>query len=258
MNLGFIGIGKIACAVIEGFCTSGLENAVIRLSPRNDFNSRRLAAKYKQVTRMESNQEVLNQSDIVFLALRPPQAKEVLSTLKFNHRHIIVSLIPLIRHADMVLMTAPALEVCRAIPLPPVVNHNCPIPVYHAGHAIVELLSNLGQPLVVTSEDQLHALWTLTCLITPYYDLLNELSGWTIEKGVHPAVANQYVANLFQSLSYTAQIADPIDFGELAQHAATPNGMNEQAGREIRAKGAHEAYREVAEVILQRFPHSPA
>jgi pyrroline-5-carboxylate reductase len=253
-NIGFIGIGKIAGAVIEGVCTSRLEGAMIRISPRNAAKSSALAERFRNVIRMRDNQEVLDQSDIIFLALRPSQAEEALRVLKFRKSHAVVSLIPLIRHADLLRMVSPATDVCRAIPLPPVVNHHCPIPFFKAGKPVVEILSNIGQPLLVDDENQLHALWTLTCLITPYYDLLEELSQWTRSHGVDKTTANQYIANLFQSLSYTAQIADPIDFEDLAKHAATPNGMNEQSGILIRNSGAHEAYRQAAEDILRRFP----
>jgi hypothetical protein len=43
LKLGFIGIGKIASAVIKGLCTSDAENIIINLSPRNKLNSARLA-----------------------------------------------------------------------------------------------------------------------------------------------------------------------------------------------------------------------
>jgi len=254
LNIGFIGIGKIATAVIEGLCTSALSGATLRLSPRNEERSKMLARKFPNVIRMDSNQEVIDQSEIIILALRPPQAEEVLIGLTFSESHQIVSLIPLLRHTDILKMVYPAHHVARAIPLPPVVNHNCPIPIFSANNVVVDIFNNLGQPLLVNNEDQLHALWTLTCLITPYYDLLQELSVWTTAQGVDRSIANQYIANLFQALSYTAQIAEPIEFDELAKHAATPNGMNEQAGREIHASGAHHAYREAADRILLRFP----
>lgn len=253
-NIGFIGIGKIASAVIEGLCTPGLKNTVLRLSPRNEHNSIYLAGKYDNVERMDSNQDVLDHSDIIFLALRPPQAAETLSGLTFREDHQVVSLIPLLRLSDIAAMVLPASNICRAIPLPPVVNHNCPIPIFNADQTIVDIFNHIGQTFSVINEDQLHAIWTLTCLITPYYDLLNELSMWTIDHGVDKVVANQYIANLFHSLSYTARIADPVDFSDLARNAATPNGMNEQAGIKIRKMGAHQAYREVADLIFGRFP----
>lgn len=253
MKIGFIGIGKIASAVIEGLCTSEARGLQLFLSPRNEQISSLLAEKYVSVQRLSSNQDVLDSSDIVFIALRPAVAVDILKTLTFRPGHTVVSLIPLLKYADLSAVTQPAGTICRAIPLPTVMEHNCPIPVYRAPQTIIDLFRFLGQPLVVTDEPQLHAIWTLTGLITPFYDLLGELSAWTIEHGVDERVANTYVADLFQSLSYLAQKQQHIDFSELAQHAATPNGMNEQAGKEIRAKESHTAWRMAADRLLERF-----
>ena len=44
-----------------------------------------------------------------------------------------------------------------------------------------------------------------------------------------------------------------MDFAKLATHAETPNGMNEQAGREIRENHAHDVYAKEADNLLKRF-----
>lgn len=253
MKLGFIGIGKIAGAIVEGLATSVLKDAAIYLSPRNEEKSLGLAAKYSGVHRLSSNQEVLDRADIIIIALRPAVAVEVLSGLRFDPRHTVISLIPLVNYADLTRLVSPAAEVSLAIPLPTVVQHQCPIPVFRASEKVIGLFRAIGQPLTVADEGQLHAIWTLTGLITPFYEQLGALSDWTVAHGVSREIANAYIANLFQSLSYMAQHSDPIDFGELAQHAATPNGMNEQAGRELREKGVHEAYKTASDRLLERF-----
>ncbi|HEY4061328.1 MAG TPA: NAD(P)-binding domain-containing protein [Puia sp.] len=257
MKIGFIGIGKIASAVIEGLCTSAAplaEGMVLYLSPRNEKNSLYLAGKYPgAVYRMDGNQEVLDSSDIVFISVRPAAAPEVLGALRFDPRHTIISLIPLLPYAGLAAAVAPATDISRAIPLPTVMQHNCPIPLYRANDTVVRLFRYIGQPLPVEEEGQLHVIWTLTGLITPFYEMLDTLSDWTTIHGVRRETANTYIADMFQSLSYLAQHSDPIDFRELAQHAATPNGMNEQAGKQIREKGAHEAYREASDRLLERF-----
>jgi pyrroline-5-carboxylate reductase len=253
MNLGFIGIGKIASAIVEGLVTSAYRDANIFLSPRNAERSAGLAEKYSTVHRLAGNQEVLDRSDIIIIALRPAAAVEVLSGLRFDPRHTVISLIPLINYADLTKLVHPAAQVSLAIPLPTVVQHQCPIPVFRASETVVDLFRAIGQPLPVEDEGQLHAIWTLTGLITPFYEQLGALSDWTVAHGVSRETANAYIANLFQSLSYMAQHAQPIDFGELAQHAATPNGMNEQAGRELREKGVHEAYKAASDRLLERF-----
>ncbi|HEY4108505.1 NAD(P)-binding domain-containing protein [Puia sp.] len=254
MKIGFIGVGKIAGALVEGLCTSAAKDIVIYLSPRNEENSLGLAGKYPAlVHRMGTNQEVLDRSDIVFISVRPAVAAEVLGALRFDRRHIVVSLVPLLSYAGLAAAVAPAVDLARAIPLPTVMQHNCPIPLYRANDTVVRLFSYVGQPLPVKDEGQLHVIWTLTGLITPFYELLDTLSDWTTTHGVPRETANAYIANMFQSLSYLAQHSDPIEFRELAQHAATPNGMNEQAGKEIREKGAHQAYKEASDRLLERF-----
>jgi pyrroline-5-carboxylate reductase len=266
MKIGIIGVGKIAGAIVEGLCTSPASGdsskssgeqasgvPEIFLSPRNAEKSTALAEKYPGVTRLENNQAVLDQSNIVIIALRPAVAVETLRGLHFDPRHTVVSLIPLLKYADLLPAVDPATNVSRAIPLPTVIYHQCPIPLYHASETVTQLFSRLGQPLPVTDEDQLHALWTLTGLITPFYEQLNVLSQWATDHGVNRQTTDTYMADLFQSLSYMAQQSRPIDFAELAQHAATPNGMNEQAGREIRDSGAHTAWVSAADHLLKRF-----
>jgi len=253
MKLGFIGIGKIASAIVEGLSTSEAKGIEIFLSPRNEETSVYLAGKYSLVRRLASNQEVLDSSDIVVIALRPAVVVDELKTLAFQPRHTVVSLVPQLKYADLSAVVQPAGAICRAIPLPTVMEHNCPIPLFRAPESVVSLFGFIGQPLRVAGEGQLHAIWTLTGLITPFYELLGELSSWTAGHGVEEGVANTYIADLFQSLSYMAQRAEQINFDELASHAATPNGMNEQAGKEIREKGAHAVWKEAAERLLERF-----
>lgn len=253
MKLGFIGTGNIASAVIEGFCTAGIEELTVYVSPRNEEQSKYLADKYACVTRMESNQAVLDHADIIFIAVRPLVAEAVVRALQFNKRHTVVSFVPFLKIAALTTAVAPACIACRAIPLPPIAVHQCPVPVFPPTPAIAQLFSHIGQPLDVHDEEHLTAIWTLSGLITPFYDMMQALSNWTIQKGVDPATANAYVANMYQALSYVAQHAHPIDFGELSRHAATPKGMNEQAGKEIRDSGAHEQYVRTADHILERF-----
>jgi pyrroline-5-carboxylate reductase len=133
-------------------------------------------------------------------------------------------------------------------------QHRCPVPLYLANEAVTRMFSYIGQPLAIENEQQLHAIWTLTGLITPFYDLLQQLSDWTQSHGVTEETANTYIADLFESLSFMAQSSTPIDFRELASHATTPNGMNEQAGRQIREGGGHALYAAAADRLLERFP----
>ena len=253
MKLGFIGVGKISCSLVEAFSTAGINELQISLSPRNATNADRLAGVYPSVQKMESNQEVLDNADVMFLAVRPHEVRDVLRDLRFDQRHEVISMIPFLEHPELSDLVAPAKSACRAIPLPSVVNHVCPIPLYRGTEKVEALFTRIGQPLTMQTEDELHKIWALTGFISPFYDMMGTLSQWAIDHGVNEDTANTYVVDMFQSLATVAQKTNPLDFSALAKHAATAKGMNEQAGREIREKGAHSAYYESAEGLYKRI-----
>ena len=253
MKLGVVGVGEIATAVVQSLCTSGMTDLVINLSPRNERNSRELAGRFDQVHRLQSNQRVLDQSDVILLSVRPDDSKAVLRGLEFRPDHQVISLVTFLTLSQLADAVGPASTISRAVPLPAVVTHRCPIPICNANETVVRIFGHMGQPLPVEDESQLHVLWALTGLIAPFYELLGELSGWAADNGVQPATANQYVADLFGALSLMARKTRPLDFGELVKRATTPNGMNEQAGREIRQQRAHEIYRAAVERLLERL-----
>jgi hypothetical protein len=84
IRIGFVGTGTITTAVVTGLC--GAEDASdlqITVSPRNQEKAAALRALYPaQVTIGKDNQEVLDRSDIVCIAVTPAQAPQTLSALR--------------------------------------------------------------------------------------------------------------------------------------------------------------------------------
>lgn len=66
-NIGFIGVGVIASAIVKGFCSKGDLGHKIYLSPRNADSAAELAGMFKNVTVCSSNQEVLDKAEWVVL-----------------------------------------------------------------------------------------------------------------------------------------------------------------------------------------------
>jgi len=253
MNIGFIGTGKISKALVRAIFAAGLTDKRIWLSPRNEGVSKALAQEFRNVCRLSENQEVIDHSELVFIALRPDICREVLSDLVFRSDQTVISIIPYLKYEELAALVHPITKPCRAIPLPTVMNRVCPIPVFKPNGPVLDLLSKIGQPLIIEDEKQLHTIWTLTGLITPFYDLMGELSSWSHQHGVDKKLADKYVADLFNSLAYAAAISDQPDFESLSYHAATPGGLNERAGIEIRESGAHQEYLRSADGLLEKF-----
>lgn len=254
MTLGFIGTGGISRAVVEGFCRSDMANLSIMVSPRGRETSTALARTYHQVERCQSNQEVLDRCDIVVLAVPPTDALEVVKELAFRPEQQVLSFIPFLLLAELETATAPARHCCRMIPLPTVAHHRCPIPVFNGNEELMSLLQVIGQPFAVGDERQLHVLWTVTGLIAPFYDWLGTLGRWASEQGVDSVLADRFAVDMIEALCVSAQQAHPLSFAELSHHAATPQGMNEQAAREIHDQGSHAAYAQILGRLFGRFP----
>ena len=71
MNLGFIGTGKIASSVITGICNSKISYKKIIISPRNLTITKNLKKKFKKIIIAKTNQQIIDQSDWVFLSVTP-------------------------------------------------------------------------------------------------------------------------------------------------------------------------------------------
>ena len=69
MNLGFIGTGKIASSVITGISNSKISYKKIIISPRNIKIAKNLKKKFKKITIAKNNQQVIDQSDWIFLSI---------------------------------------------------------------------------------------------------------------------------------------------------------------------------------------------
>ena len=93
MNLGFIGTGTIASSVIAGIFKSKISFNKIYISKRNKKNSKKLKKKYNKVFIAESNQEILNKCNWIFLSVTPTVGNKIIKELKFKSSQTIISFI---------------------------------------------------------------------------------------------------------------------------------------------------------------------
>ena len=256
IRLGFIGTGNIVSAVVEGFCTSGSPCRIL-VSPRNEQKGRNLAERFPQVTRAGSNQEVLDHSDVVLLGVRPGVAPELMAQLRFRADQTILSFIPVIPLRTLAGMAGPARRVFKVLPLPYVAKHLGLVPFFPADGAVADLVRPLGEPMPVRDERELHLLWAVTGLISPFYAHMELIRAWCAAGGADPAVSKRYTASMYASLAALAESPDSGDFAALAQEAATPGGMNEMALRMTREGTTYPDLRRCLDAILERFGEPP-
>ena len=127
VSLGFIGAGAITDAVVQGLHAAGNAGHEIHLSPRSEARSRALAARYERVIREDSNAAVVAKSDIVFLAVRPQQMRELVG-LRFRAEQTVVSFLAGTPIDQLRPFVAPAARLVRVVPLPCIRLRQGPIP----------------------------------------------------------------------------------------------------------------------------------
>lgn len=118
MKYGFIGIGTLAEAIIDGLIGTKLSVDSVIVSPRNAQVSARLAARHGVVTIASHNQAVVDNSDMVFIAVRPQVVESVLTSLKFPKGQHVVSLVAATSTQKLRSWVGSDTILTQAIPLP--------------------------------------------------------------------------------------------------------------------------------------------
>jgi pyrroline-5-carboxylate reductase len=253
--LGFVGTGTITASIVTGLCAVPASSNRIWLSPRNADVAARLASTCSQATVAGSNQEVLDRSDIVFLAVRPQIAHDVLRNLRFKPDHRVISLIATFSRDRIAELAAPATSIICAVPQPTVAARLGPTVIFPADPVARMLFGRLGMPVEATSESELRALWASTAAMASYFSTLDALASWLVRNGVHANTARDYIAAMFRGLSHVP-LASEASFGELADEFKTRGGLNEQFARDLARSGVFDAWSAGLDAILARIEKS--
>ena len=232
MKIGFIGTGKITSSIIYGIFKSKLKNLKISVSPRNRSIANKLSKKFRSVEIRKDNQEVIDRSDIIFLAVTPNVGLKILDKLRFTSSKKIISFISTINLANLKKLTKNK-NITRAIPLPPIEIKKGPIVVCPPNKTAKNFFNHLGIVIEVKNEKICSKFWSTSSLMAPFYELLKTSTDWLVRKGVEKSKATNYITELFLGLSQDAVNKKSSGLKKLVAESQTPRGLNEQALREL-------------------------
>jgi pyrroline-5-carboxylate reductase len=232
MILGFIGTGKISSSIIYGIFNSKLKVRRIYISSRNRNIAKKLAKKFRQVKILVNNQEIINKSSTIFLAITPNVGNKILPKLIFSKNKRIISLISTLSLEKLKKITKNK-KITRAIPLPPIEINKGPIVVCPPDKNAKNLFKYLGTVIEVKNEKLSHKFWSTASIMAAFYEMLNTSSNWLIRKGINKNTANNYIAELFLSFSQDAVNKKSEGFKKLVTDSQTPKGLNMQVLNEL-------------------------
>ncbi|PRY21914.1 pyrroline-5-carboxylate reductase [Aliiruegeria haliotis] len=252
MRLGFIGTGVITEAIISGLLRTESDVTGFLVSERNRSISARLAKASDRVRICPENQEIVDQSDLVVLAVRPQDAKAVLSPLRFAEGQHVCSLIATVEAETLEEWVGTPLRAFRAIPLPSVAALRGVTALYPEDPVGVRIFAPLGSAVGARNLDEFDAFATASSLMGTYFGVLETATDWLCDSGIEPETAQKYLAPVFLGLALTANEADGTSFATLREEHSTPGGLNEQVFATFAANGGTDALRGALDAVGAR------
>lgn len=252
MHLGFVGTGVITKAVVTGLIRSGMPFDRITLSPRGASTAAALAALDARVRVGAGNQDVLDASDIVCLAVVPHMADDVLRKLAFDPRHHVISFIAGLPAAELADLVCPAAKVVRAIPLPAVADMKGSTAICPPDVIAASLFQALGEAVEVEDEHRFDALLAVTATMASFYAVLESQASWLVRQGLRYDAARAFLSGYCVGLAHETTRTDR-SFSDMIAHCMTPGGINEQLHTELSNRGSYAHYEVALDRVLKRI-----
>ena len=252
MNIGFLGSGHITSSIIEGIFKSKIKIKKIFISPRNKSISKKLSKRFKKVIVSNNNQQVIDSSSWVFLAVTPNVGNKILKSLRFNKSKKIISLISTINIKRLKKITKNR-NVSRVIPLPFIGMRKGPIIICPKDNKLKNFFKHLGKVIELTSENKSKSFWATSSFMASFYNLLNETSSWLVSKGIKRNEAENYTRELFLALSEDAVNKNKISLKQLVLESQTPGGTNAFVLKELKKKKFYKVQQKVLNSIFKKF-----
>jgi pyrroline-5-carboxylate reductase len=272
-RIGFIGCGTIASAIATGLARqSKISIESIAVSKRSASKSAALQRRLGSdlVTICDENQQIIDQSNIIFLTVLPQQTTAVLQALTFDpNRHVLISLVStsnVNQLAHDACLSPNTDQVYKMICLPSVATNNglcllTPRPLTDASPVLSLLHALCRQVFVAETNEQLSAMMIPSGLMGSFYgilknnrDFIQRECGYTMTVKETTELVAWYYQSMLQDVLLKLPIIDEsTDLLETLIEEQTPGGINEQGWQNLRSLGAMDAYDQVQSCMLQRL-----
>lgn len=227
-SIGFLGVGTISEAMVRAMAAREDFADSLLLSPRSAERSERLAAEFARCDRLDSNQEVIDASDIVVLGMRPQQVDDALAGLAFRDDQVIASLIAGTPPSGIAPLVAPAARVCQLIPLPAIALRRGPLVISPPLPEVVSAMRGLGEVVTLDDESLIRTLSCASAFMSTYYEMQNSLIDWIAAQGIDEATASRYVRAELDGLAAVGWATPDSERAELPGEHQTKGGLNER------------------------------
>ena len=228
--LGIIGVGELALYTIRGLRQGGYEQKIL-LGPRNNEKSRWLAQHMNCEVKAD-NQAVVDHSDLIMIATRPPQCLQALAGLKFKSTQTLISVVAGIPREHIRAALNQPIEIVRAMPVSSAEVGASPALVFPAHPEVCQLFAHCGEAIPVTEESTFESGTVHACAYSWFFALFEELIQATESAALPRELATQLVAGMARGAAELTRSKPELTPGQIASEIAT-EGTYSRLGLEL-------------------------
>ncbi len=234
MKIGFIGAGNMTQALVKGMVESKeIRPDHIIVSNRTEGKLLKISEQYQVQTRSH-NQEVISESDVVVLAVKPQDFSTAIEGLNnlFNENQIVISLAAGVPFSSL-KKQIPSARLVRLMPNTPSLIGRGVIGYMsldkeeeYVSSLMEDLFGGLGSVIRVESEDQFDALMVSCSSGTGFiFELMMYWQEWIEEHGFSPEIAKKMTIETFAGASLLAAQSNGVELEELQARVTSKKGV---------------------------------
>ena len=249
-TIGILGIGHLAGFLVEGLSRGDGADELI-LSPRNGDKARALAARFGARV-AGSNQDVVDQSDLVLVCLPTATGHEILSGLVFREGQSVLSAMAGTSQAQLLPLVAPARAHVTMMPGAANALGCGPSLLYPADEVWHAVLSRLGPVIVPDSAEQYDIAAVFGGFSGASFAWMDAAVGWFEARGLSRDLAQKLIAATVRgNAEVVLQPGASLD--EISKGVATPGGITRQVVDRLNADGALGSWAVALDEVLARI-----
>lgn len=218
MNIGILGTGTIATAVVRGIANDG-HNIIV--SERSAGNAAALARQFENVS-IADNQAVIDQSDVVILGLMAEVAPGILGGLVFREGQKVITLMAGASLAEADAMVRPARAVAIMMPFPGIAEGGSPLMMQGDVALVQTLFGERNTVFALDTPEEMAAYLSAQAVLSPVARMVSDAAKWLGGRAADPAQGEAFLRLLVSSSLANTPCED------LIEALNTPGGYNQR------------------------------
>lgn len=244
-TVGILGVGHFIKHLMPAFARTEFR---FILSRRSQSVSETLREQFAVDVRDDA-QSIVDDADIVVLAVRPFQVADLCEDLSFRGGQIVLSLCAGVNSSDIADLVYPA-NVIRAMPVIAAEFGESPTLLFPENDACRRLLSPCGPVLALRDEAEFDPANVAACYFGWVQNLIGVMADWTAEQGVSDQVSRALVAQMTRAAGTLVCERPETNVDDLVTEITPPRSMTGLGLDHLRDRRAFEPWREAADLLL--------